>query len=345
VIPQARNLDLRLIFERFSSSFRPDTVRLSSAQGFSGASIWKIATPSGSCALRAVKTSSVDSRRLAALHRLVAHVRSSGMTQVAAPIAALEGETFVEFGGLTWQLEPWMPGSADYCSHPTETRLRAALAALAEWHRAAARFVPRDSEMAWFFTSRSAPSPGLVRRMHEISRWHGPEGARVRQRLAASSWTEFAELGQVILDNFCRSAPRVIGALKSALETRAPLQPCLRDVWHDHVLFTGDAVTGLIDPHSARSDSVATDLARLLGSLVGDDRRLWGIGLDAYQEVRELSAPELTLVEVFDQTTVLLSGLTWLDWICLQGRIFEDRPKVIDRLEAIVARLRVLASH
>jgi Ser/Thr protein kinase RdoA (MazF antagonist) len=302
-------------------------------------------TPSGPCALRAMDRSSVDIHRLAGLHRLVAQVRASGLTQVAAPIAALDGATFLESVGQIWQLEQWMPGSADYSSHPSETRLRAALAALAEWHLAAAHFVPQNQEGNWFFTSRSGLSPGLARRMHEILRWHGPEGARVRLRLAASSWTEFAELGQVILDNFGRASPRVIGALKSALETRIPLQPCLRDVWHDHVLFTGDAVTGLIDPHSARSDSVATDLARLLGSLVGDDRSLWGIGLDAYQEVRKLSTPELALVEVFDQTAVLLSGLTWLDWICLQGRIFEDRPKVIGRLEAILARLRVLASR
>jgi Ser/Thr protein kinase RdoA (MazF antagonist) len=302
-------------------------------------------TPSGPCALRAMDRSSVDIHRLAGLHRLVAQVRASGVTQVAAPVAALDGATFLESVGQIWQLEPWMPGSADYSSRPSETRLRAALAALAKWHLAAAHFVPQNQEGNWFFTSRSGLPPGLARRMHEISRWHGPEGARIRLRLAASSWTEFAGLGQVILDNFGRASPRVIGALKSALETRVPLQPCLRDVWHDHILFTGDAVTGLIDPHSARSDSVATDLARLLGSLVGDDRRLWGIGLDAYQEVRELSTPELALVEVFDQTAVLLSGLTWLDWICLQGRIFEDRPKVIGRLEAIVARLRTLASR
>jgi Ser/Thr protein kinase RdoA (MazF antagonist) len=346
MIPQARNFDLRRILERYSTTLHPQNARLlHSAQGFSGACIWKIATSSGPCALRAMESSSVDPRRLAGLHRLVAQVRSCGVTQVGPPLSTLDGATFFESGGLTWQFEPWMPGSADFSSRPSEIRLRAALAALAEWHRAAARFAPRESETAWFFTSRSAASPGLARRAQEISRWHGPEGARVRRQLASSSWKEFADLGCEILACFSRAAPRIGGPLKVGLAAQVPLQPCLRDIWHDHVLFTGDAVTGLIDPHSARSDSVVTDLARLLGSLAGDDRRLWRIGLDAYHTVRELSAAELALLEVFDQTAVLLSGLTWLDWVCLQGRTFEDRVKVIGRLQTIVARLRALASR
>jgi hypothetical protein len=47
-----------------------------------------------------------------------------------------------------------------------------------------------------------------------------------------------------------------------------PLQPCLCDSWHDHVLFESDAVTGLIDYGSAKIDHVAVDLARMLGSLM-----------------------------------------------------------------------------
>jgi Ser/Thr protein kinase RdoA (MazF antagonist) len=344
VIPQARKLDLWQICERYPAVCRPDPAQvLQPAQGFSGACIWKITTPSGPFALRCVDTSSVDRPRLAGLHRLVAHVFSSGLTNVAAPVAALDGATFVEAGGLSWQLEAWMPGSADFSSRPSEIRLQAALSALAEWHRAAANFVPRDHERTWFFTSRSGPSPGLTRRAQEIARWHGPDGDRTRSQLAASTWKDFADLGREILDLFHRATPRIGATLKIGLAAHVPLQPCLRDIWHDHVLFTGDTVTGLIDPHSARSDSVGTDLARLLGSLVGDDRRLWEIGLDAYQEVRELSAAELALLEVFDQTAVLLSGMTWLDWVCLQGRVFEDRAKVIGRLQAIVSRLRLLA--
>src|SRR5262249_8410933 len=148
-----------------------------------------------------------------------------------------------------------------------------------------------------------------------------------------SPWKEFAGLGLAVLDHYLRVAPRVTAKLSLALDASVPLQPCLRDIWHDHVLLTGDEVTGLIDPHAARSDSVATDLARLLGSLVGDDRGAWNAALAAYQQVRPLSLAELALVELFDQSAVLLSGMTWLDWHCLEGRVFPEPEKVLRRMQ------------
>ncbi len=261
------------------------------------------------------------------------------------PIATSDGPTFFESDGCIWQLEPWMPGSADFSTAPREARLQAALACLAQWHLAAARFVPHDVERTWFFTAASDPSPGLADRAGQISRWNESACNDLRQRLETSPWKEFADLGREILNDFRRTAPRIAASLKLGLAARIPLQPCLRDIWHDHLLFTGDEVTGLIDPHSTRTDSVVTDLARLLGSLVGDDRRLWRVGLDAYEALRPLSVSELALVEIFDQTAVLLSGMTWLDWHCLQGRVFDNRDKVIDRLQGILARLRTLASR
>ena len=74
--------------------------------------------------------------------------------------------------------------------------------------------------------------------------------------------------------------------LRTAQRLRVPVQPCLRDVWHDHVLFVDDAVSGIVDPAAARTDTVAADISRLVGSLVGDDPRGWTVALAAYQSVR-----------------------------------------------------------
>jgi Ser/Thr protein kinase RdoA (MazF antagonist) len=293
--------------------------------------------------LRSTQASSVDVRRLAGLHRLIAHASAAGVAQVPVPVTALDGATFFETDGQVWQLEPWMTGTADYWKNPGTARLEAAMICLARWHIAAGRFQPRESERTWFFSEQSGRSPGLAERAREIVRRSGRECDILCRSLATSDWKVFAGLGQKILDHFVRLASRIERQLKLGLDTVVPLQPCLCDVWHDHVLFTGDEVTGFVDPHAARSDSVATDLARLLGSLVGDDRGAWEIGLAAYQTVRPLALAELALVELFDQSAVLLGGMTWLDWHCLEGRTFDDREKVLARLRTILGRLEVLA--
>ncbi|MDB5334415.1 MAG: hypothetical protein JWN70_34, partial [Planctomycetaceae bacterium] len=123
------------------------------------------------------------------------------------------------------------------------------------------------------------------------------------------------------------------------------LQPCLRDVWHDHLLFTGEELTGLIDPGACRSENVTTDLARLLGSLVEDDRGEWDFALDCYQQMRPLSLVELRMLRAFDASGVVLSGVTWLDWLLIQQRVFINRARVLERLQTIVRRLENLAGR
>jgi Ser/Thr protein kinase RdoA (MazF antagonist) len=137
-----------------------------------------------------------------------------------------------------------------------------------------------------------------------------------------------------------RHASAVRNELQLAAQTTVPLQPVLRDVWHDHVLFTGDDVTGLIDASACRSESVSADLARLLGSLLGeDDREGWDFALTAYQRLRPLSVAELALIPVLDRSGVLLSAVTWLEWLGPQRRVSLSDPRVRPRLEQLMVRL------
>jgi homoserine kinase type II len=127
--------------------------------------------------------------------------------------------------------------------------------------------------------------------------------------------------------------------LSQAADTLAQLQPCIGDVWHDNVLFQGDRVSGLVDFGTLRPDTVAADVARLLGSMAGDDSRKWKIGLQAYESARELSQDEMLMVRAFDSSTVLMAGLNWIDWIYCQGRTFENREAIPGRLDEILRRL------
>ncbi len=139
-----------------------------------------------------------------------------------------------------------------------------------------------------------------------------------------------------------RAAATVRDELRKAVEVPVALQPCIRDLWHDHVLFTGDEVTGIVDYGALRIDSVAADLARLLGSLVEDDRDAWGVGLAAYQSVRPLAAHESMLLYAYDRANVLLSGLHWLQWVFCRGYTFADPRCVLRRVETNLRRLRRL---
>lgn len=103
--------------------------------------------------------------------------------------------------------------------------------------------------------------------------------------------------------------------------------------------FTGDEVTGIVDFGAMRVDSTACDLSRLLGSLVVDDREAWEFARRVYSSVRPLSADEWKLTQALDEANVILAGLNWLDWICVQGRTFENYAAIYARLDEMLLRL------
>ena len=136
-----------------------------------------------------------------------------------------------------------------------------------------------------------------------------------------------------------RQVEQIPGRLAPWTARSFPLHPCLCDVWHDHVLFEGDTLTGLVDLGGVKVDHVAVDLARLLGSLVGDDAGRRAAGLRAYARVRPLSVEEEVLVAALDETGTLLGAANWLRWLYRDGKRFEDRAAVARRLMELVNRI------
>jgi homoserine kinase type II len=152
----------------------------------------------------------------------------------------------------------------------------------------------------------------------------------------------FASQAHRMLELFPGAAARVTGRLGRACRVAVPKQPCIRDIWHDHLLFTGERVSGVVDFGALRVETVAGDIARLLGSLAGDDPQQRQQGIDAYKDLRPLSSAEQELVEVFDTSLVLLAGMNWLRWIFHEQRQFERPQAVIERLDEILLRLEHL---
>jgi Ser/Thr protein kinase RdoA (MazF antagonist) len=270
--------------------------------------------------------------RLQFIHDVLRHVYYRGVTEVPVPLRTRDGSTFVDDGNCLWELTPWMPGTADYHRRPSQERLAAAMRLLARFHRATASYAaqPRSRQ----------PSPGLGQRLELLDRLLAGDAQRIAVAARRDALPARRNRAEQVLEAFWEGAPRLRPRLLDAVQMKLTLQPCLRDIWHDHVLFSGDLTTGLIDFGALREECVVGDVARLLGSLVRDDRGAWQNGLAAYCETRTLDGNELYLLEVFHATTALLSGMNWLRWIYLQNRTFEEPDRVLERIDENIEQLR-----
>jgi Ser/Thr protein kinase RdoA (MazF antagonist) len=252
------------------------------ATGFSGAVVWRGDLAGHPAFALKAWPPGYPPDRLADIHRLMTDARvRAGLAFVPAVVPALSGATVVEHAGRAWDVTAWMPGAADYRAAPSAAKLAAACAALAALHRAWAPPSPSPT---------LAPCSGVLRRLAVLADFAGSSHrtpdlpARV---LAATA------------------------ALKPWAARPVPVQPCLCDVWHDHVLFTGDAVTGLIDYGEVKPDHPAVDLARLLGDLVGDDEEMFRRGLDAYRAAGGL-AVDAEFTRLLDRTGVVCAVIHWV---------------------------------
>jgi Ser/Thr protein kinase RdoA (MazF antagonist) len=295
--------------------------------GFSGARLWRAEWLGGALCLRAWPAD-VSRHRLESIHHLIDKARQAGLIFVPAIYRTSSGETCVVHDNRCWDVTAWMPGVADFHPQPSALRLTNACAALAHLHRAWAEESPR-----------SGPCPAVARRLERVRHWQTLIDSGWRPdfaRQAAAAWHFWAQRAWRIVQV---RMPELPGRLIPWLDVSLPIQPCLCDIWHDHVLYTGDTVTGLVDYGSVKIDHVAVDLARLLGSLVGDDPSLRAAGLEAYSQIRPLSDPVKQLVDVLDQSGTILGAANWLLWLYHEGRSFPDSEGVARRLAALVQRM------
>lgn len=328
----------RRVIAAYPAECQPQQVRfLGGAGGFSGAQFWLLDSPLGRLCLRRWPREHPRRERLEFIQAVLWHVHQEGFRRLPLPLETRTHAGYVVEAGHLWELTPWLPGRADYHAAPSPRRLSNAVSTLAEFHRAAVSFpLPERGP---------AVSTGVSERLQLLCRCTPQRLDELATASRPSDWPELDSRRQQWLSLFPLSREEVLHSLVQAARLEVPLQPCIRDIWHDHVLFVGDEVSGLVDFGALRPESVAADLARLLGSLAGDDGSDWQLGLEAYQKIRPLSVAEALLVTAFDRSQVLLASLSWLEWIYLEGRRFDDRTAVLARLDENLERLAKLTAR
>jgi Ser/Thr protein kinase RdoA (MazF antagonist) len=315
-------------------------VALGNHGGFSGANLWRVPGQRLTC-IRCWPPGS-NSTRIRQVHELLKRLQRAGIDYVPLPYPLRDGSTIAVASGRNWDLSPWLEGTADFQTQPSSARLVAAVQAVAKIH------------LAWQ-VEREARSLGTVPAVQR--RWqrilslqsgkltqiqHAVHQAHLRTATQTSREEiemELLELAGQIVPEVEARLPYLARQLESILTIQAPLQFCLRDIWHDHVLFRGDAVSGIVDFDALDVDCVATDLARLLGSLVQDDDSQWRLAIAAYEEIAPLTETEHLLIPRIDQANVVLNAVQWLEWLYIEGRSFDDRHRVRGRLQHLAGRL------
>lgn len=299
---------------------------LGSGGGFSGARVWRGRAARGGELCLKMHPPGADAGRLElVIHRWMHAARSAGLDFVPQVEPTADGRTVVEAAGRVWDVTGWMPGAADFHASPTNVRLLAAVGALARLHDVWNRIE----------VNRPVPCPAVDRRWSALQSW---------TNLVESGWRPRPAADDPVGPHAAAAWDRLPGLVSQAIATLAPwrtlpvpVQPCLCDVWHDHVLFTGDRVTGLIDYGAAKVDHVAVDLARLLGSLIPGESERMALALRAYQAIRPVPQPEL--IDVLDQTGVVVAVTNWLRWLYHDRRVYPDRAAVAGRVGELVRRL------
>jgi Ser/Thr protein kinase RdoA (MazF antagonist) len=311
----------------YARPFADVLIPLGNHGGFSGARLWRLQKPGAWYCLRAWPPDGMTAQRLLGIHALMRAARTAGLDFVPELLATREGSTWVARAGQLWELTTWMPGRAEFHACPTAERLRAVCMNLARLHSVWAQGGVENG-----------PCPAVQRRLDCAQNWLALVGRGWQPDLRAASADPIASWAGRAWRLAQQHIERVPVRLAAWRSPWFSLQSCLGDPWHDHVLFDGGRLTGLLDYGSLKVDHVAQDLARLLGSLIEDDKAKREAGLRAYNQVRPLAPEEQELVSVLDETGTILGMVNWLRWIYLEGRHYENPHAVASRLAQLVTR-------
>jgi len=304
--------------------------RLGGAGGHSGSRLWRYRSAAGQFVLRAWPPFGPGRPHLERVHHWLSLTSDLGFTPV--PIRDISGQSLRENAGRLWEIAPWLGGAPDFGIAPSSGHLRAAFAGLAALHLRLA-----DRRCQGF-------SPGLIERhqtirqlidggfdlLEDVCTNRRESGCGPREH--ALLWIKLAQLLARDVENRLGSAvPRVVF-----------LQPCLRDARPEHFLFECERLSGLVDFGAMGIETVAADLARLIGEWLEGDRSARRDALAAYESVRPLDPSESALIEVFEWSSAVLIGERWARWHYLENRTFDDPGAVARGLDKSSARLERL---
>lgn len=285
--------------------------------GFSGATVWRVQAGEQHFALKRWPVGHPVHLPMAQIHSLMRQATETGIEMIPKVLLTRSGHSFCLQQSHLWDATTWQPGVP--VTVPNDDQLQAAMHTLARLH---AVWRIQQQQRTGICTAVSLQYQRLVS-------WTDDELAQVHASAKSTP------LYQQALSLFTQHRQSAMERLKPRLTVRVPLQPCLADVWADHVLFTDIIVTGLIDFGAMRFDHPAQDLARLIGSYTCGNATRRQFALSAYaSKTQELES----LTILLEECGVIVGLGNWLRWLLLEQRLTADF-RADERLRLLVDRL------
>lgn len=302
--------------------------------GLSGAAFFRFSSRGQTLLLKALPALGWEVKQLCRIQNALRFAESCGVDFLPVPLNTVDGHACIPTSQHLWELTPWLAGAAVLDRQLSQEELDAGVRAVARLHTTWANDGIEPSRVGRMASLRRRVA--AWRRASSADWIRSPESLNEPSILKPGSTRRIAQLVGPLLP--------AVGELLREVEGEAyPQQTIIGDARREHLLFTGDRVTGLVDFGAMTLDSPMVDLARLLGEVADEETLVWKEAIEYYRSERPTSNAELRLLPVLDLSGVVLSAFNWLGWLSVERRNFDDPIAVATRMEYLTRRLEALA--
>ncbi len=299
--------------------------------GFSGSLVWQVIDSTGMFCLKRWPTEDVNVERLCWIHRVLSAARNAHCEFVPVYFQTVTGKTVCSVGSGLWELATWMPGSANFNQNPDWGKLTSAIEAIARFHAAAAI---GDTQLG--------TSPAVAERMQLLGSLPVRMPA-LRQAVGTISDVALRNVAAKALDLVRLRATSCLNEGMKYRDRFLLMQPVIRDIWHDHLLFVDDKLSGIIDYGAMRVDSVCCDWARVIASLRIERKIPWDNSFEILRQKVGLSEVDIAMIRWLSECGTMLGVANWIEWLFVEGHEFHDRNSAIERFRVLCGQLELEA--
>ena len=299
--------------------------RKGSSGGYSGSEVWKICCGNKSFCLKSWPESFQDEERISWIHRVLLFAKANGCPEISSPILNKYSKTFCWHQNRFWELSEWALGISFENLVDEQPKWNSAINTTIRFHQATARF---------HFNFGESNNLKLV--LNRLRNWKS-EVALLTNNFKSTDLILEQQFSRFIEDS-PKLSRNLLSQFQSLESLTFPIQPVVRDLRFEHFYFDADRVTALIDFGAMRIDSVACDLARLLGSMLDGDQAKIDFCLNQYANSRPLNENEIQLIFCLLYSSSMIGIANWLTWILVDGRNFESSSEVKSRISQLFDR-------